>query len=355
MASYSLTFLTDYGIEDGFIAACHGVCATIAPNTRIIDITHLIPPGDIRRGAAVLAQTVPYFPAAVHVAVVDPGVGTARRGVAIAAANGHIFVGPDNGLLTWAVEKSGGPSQSVTLTNRTLWRSETVPATFHGRDIFIPVAARLATGTKITEAGGSLNPAALVTLPDPFRRVRAGTAEAEVLTIDHFGNIQLSLTTEDAQAVGLTLGTTARLTWTSGTLTAPVRETFGQVPQGTLVLYIDSAGHVSLALNGGNAAKDLDLPTGTRVSCTADSADGGRRGKFLPGLRLADGPVKIIHPSLSSVPTVQGAPSHQTRTHAHTPAQTTPRWPPSPHRRRSCAPSPAAHRRDARIRAASRS
>lgn len=99
---YSLTFLTDYGTEDGFVAACHGVCAKIAPNARIIDITHLISPGDIRRGAAVLAQTVPYLPTAVHVAVVDPGVGTARRAVAVSAANGSVFVGPDNGLLSWA-------------------------------------------------------------------------------------------------------------------------------------------------------------------------------------------------------------------------------------------------------------
>jgi len=99
---YCLTFLTDYGLEDGFVAACHGVGFQIAPKTRIIDITHLVPPGDIRRGAAVLAQAVPYLPAAVHLAVVDPGVGTSRRAVAI-AAGGSVFVGPDNGLLSWAV------------------------------------------------------------------------------------------------------------------------------------------------------------------------------------------------------------------------------------------------------------
>src|SRR6202034_408937 len=128
--------LTDYGLEDGFVAACHGVASRITPGTRVIDITHLVPPGDIRRGAAVLAQTVRYLPPAVHVAVVDPRVGTARRGVAVAAGD-SVFVGPDNGLLSWAVAEVGGATEAVSLTNRALWL-DTVTATFHGRDIFMP-------------------------------------------------------------------------------------------------------------------------------------------------------------------------------------------------------------------------
>ena len=135
---HCLTFLTDYGLEDGFVAACHGVALRIAPETRIIDITHLVPPGDIRRGAAVLAQTGRYLPPAVHVAVVDPGVGTARRGIAVAAGD-SVFVGPDNGLLSWAVAEAGGATEAVSLTNRALWL-DTATATFHGRDIFMPVA-----------------------------------------------------------------------------------------------------------------------------------------------------------------------------------------------------------------------
>ena len=139
-----LSFLTDYGLDDGFVAACHGVAARIAPHAGIIDVTHLVPPGDVRRGAAVLAQTVPYLPPAVHVAVVDPGVGTARRGVAVAAGD-SVFVGPDNGLLSWAVTASGGAARAFSLTNRALWLAS-VAATFHGRDIFMPVAAHLADG-----------------------------------------------------------------------------------------------------------------------------------------------------------------------------------------------------------------
>ena len=110
-----LSFLTDYGLEDGFVASCHGVAARIAPHASIIDVTHLVPPGDVRRGAAVLAQTVPYLPPAVHVAVVDPGVGTARRGVAVAAGD-SVFIGPDNGLLSWAVAASGGAATGMKIS-----------------------------------------------------------------------------------------------------------------------------------------------------------------------------------------------------------------------------------------------
>src|SRR6202044_4254564 len=116
----SLTFITDYGLEDGFVAACHGVAARIAPGARIIDITHLVQPGDVRRGAAVLAQTVPYLPPAIHVAVVDPGVGTSRRAIAVAAGEAG-FIGPDNGLLSWAVAAAGGADRAVSLTKRGLW------------------------------------------------------------------------------------------------------------------------------------------------------------------------------------------------------------------------------------------
>ena len=149
-------------------------------------------PGDIRRGAAVLAQTVPYLPPAVHVAVVDPGVGTARRAVGV-AAGGSIFIGPDNGLLSWAVEAAGGASGAVSLTNKALWRDR-VTATFHGRDIFMPVAAHLAAGTPLAEAGDELDVASLVRLPTPESRVFDRGVAGEVVTVDRFGNAQLAAT-----------------------------------------------------------------------------------------------------------------------------------------------------------------
>jgi hypothetical protein len=259
-----LTFLTDYGLDDGFVAACHGVGARIAPQATIIDITHLVPPGDVRRGGAVLAQTVPYLPPAVHVAVVDPGVGTARRAVAISAGE-SVFVGPDNGLLSWAVNAAGGASRAVSLTNRGLWLNK-VTATFHGRDIFMPVAANLAAGADLASAGEEIDLADLIWLPPPARQVRDSVAEGEVLTVDRFGNVQLTITAADASAIGLRPGGTVLVSVGRQQLTLPFREMFGAVASGDLVVHTDGAGMVSIAVNGGNAAQRLGMPPGARVS-----------------------------------------------------------------------------------------
>jgi S-adenosylmethionine hydrolase len=262
-----LSFLTDYGLEDGFVAACRGVGARIAPHADIIDVTHLVPPGDVRRGAAVLAQTVPYLPPAVHVAVVDPGVGTARRGVAVAAGD-SVFVGPDNGLLSWAVTASGGAARAFSLTNRGLWLNQ-VAATFHGRDIFMPVAAHLAADAELAAAGEEIDVTGLATLPAPERMVRNFTAAGEVLTVDRFGNVQLSVTAADATEIGLKPGGTVLVRLGHRQLTLPYRNTFGAVSAGELVVYADSAGLVSVAVNGGNAAERLGLPPGAQISITA--------------------------------------------------------------------------------------
>jgi S-adenosyl-L-methionine hydrolase (adenosine-forming) len=266
VAPYScLTFLTDYGLEDGFVAACRGVAIRIAPQIPVIDITHLIPGGDVRRGAAVLAQTVPYFPPAVHVAVVDPGVGTDRRGVAIAAGDA-VFVGPDNGLLSWAAAAAGGARKAISLTNTELWLNPVVAPTFHGRDIFMPVAARLAAGTDLASAGAEVDVSDLVTLPPPTSRVHDGTAEGEVLTVDTFGNVQLSISASDADSIGVRYGRNLRLRCGRQQLTIPYREMFAAVAPGELVAYADSAGMISLAINSGDAAQRLGLPPGAHVS-----------------------------------------------------------------------------------------
>lgn len=264
-----LTFLTDYGLDDGFVAACHGVAATIAPHATVIDVTHLVPPGDVRRGAAVLAQTVPYLPPAVHVVVVDPGVGTSRRGVAVRAGE-SVFVGPDNGVLSWAVAAVGGAGRAVALTSRDLWLDK-VTSTFHGRDIFMPVAAHLAAGTDLAVAGPDIDPGLLVTLPPPARAVRDGVAEGEVLTVDRFGNVQSTLTAADAYRIGLKPGDSVAVKAGRHTLTLPYREMFGAVPPGELVVYCDGAGLVSIAVNGGDAGQRLGLPPGARVSISLPS------------------------------------------------------------------------------------
>jgi S-adenosyl-L-methionine hydrolase (adenosine-forming) len=258
-----LSFLTDYGLEDGFVAACHGAAARIAPAARVIDITHLVPPGDVRRGAAVLAQTVGYLPPAVHVAVVDPGVGTVRRAIAVAA--GHsILVGPDNGLLSWAVAALGGAQQAVQLTNGELWLHP-VSATFHGRDIFMPVAAHLAAGGALTGAGDEISAADLVELPAPTSRVQDGEAEGEVMSVDRFGNVQLSIPAAEVTLLGIGIGSPVVVRCGRRQLTVPYLDTFAAGAPGEIVAFTDSAGLISLAINAGDAAQQLGLPPGAHV------------------------------------------------------------------------------------------
>ena len=262
-----LTFLSDYGLEDAFVAVCHAVAFQITPDLQITDITHLIPPGDIRRGATVLAQAVPYFPAAAHVAVVDPGVGTARRGIAV-EAGGSILLGPDNGLLSVAVAQAGGAVRAVSLTNTSLWR-ETTAATFHGRDIFMPVAARLAAGLPLTEAGDPVEVDSLVALPQPECRITSGGARVEVVTVDRFGNVQLSLPGADAPRAGLTPGATVTVAWDGGEVTVPFVTTFGEVAAGEPLCYRDSGDWVAVAVAGGDAARRFGLRPGTRLTLIA--------------------------------------------------------------------------------------
>ncbi|MGV9211885.1 SAM hydrolase/SAM-dependent halogenase family protein [Micromonospora sp. RB23] len=253
-----ISLTTDYGLDDGFVAACHGVIARIAPTARVIDVTHLVPPADVRRGAAVLAQTVPYLPVGVHVAVVDPGVGTARRGIALATPGG-LLVGPDNGLLPDAATALGGVSAAVELTEPR-WLAARVSGTFHGRDVFAPVAARLALGAPLAEAGPAVDPDGLVRLPVPVVTRDADGFTAEVLTVDHFGNVQLA-------APGEVLGALAATVRVGPPAPAPshpaVRgRTFGDAPHQALVVYVDSADLVAVAVNGGRAVDVLGVRPG---------------------------------------------------------------------------------------------
>ncbi|MBO4206603.1 SAM hydrolase/SAM-dependent halogenase family protein [Micromonospora echinofusca] len=258
-----ISFTTDYGLSDGYVAACHGVVARLAPAVRVIDVTHLVPPGDVARGAEVLAQTVGHLPPAVHVAVVDPGVGTDRRGVALGTPGG-LLVGPDNGLLIPAAEALGGVTEAVELTNPD-WLAPQVSRTFHGRDVFAPVAARLAAGAPLPQAGPALDPAALVRLPAPPVRVTDGWVEAPVATVDHFGNVQLALAGSALDRFGGTLGVHRADGSPAEVHTARRGGTFGDVPPGGLVAHVDSAGRAALAVNGGRAADLLAVTAGDRV------------------------------------------------------------------------------------------
>ncbi|MEO3742995.1 SAM-dependent chlorinase/fluorinase [Plantactinospora sp. B5E13] len=246
-----ISLTTDYGRSDGFVASCHGVIARLAPSVRVIDVTHLIPAGDVVRGAAVLAQTVGHLPSAVHVAVVDPGVGTARRGVGLRTPGG-LLVGPDNGLLTWAATELGGVTEAVELTSPDWFPA--VSRTFHGRDVFAPAAARFALGAALPEAGPVVDPAGLVRLPEPVVERGDGWLAAEVLTVDHFGNVQLAAPGTAVERLGPTVRINGRTAVRGGT--------FGDVPPGHLVVYVDSADRVAVGVNRGRAADVLGVGPG---------------------------------------------------------------------------------------------
>jgi S-adenosyl-L-methionine hydrolase (adenosine-forming) len=260
MAGYEwISLTTDYGTFDGFVAACHGSIARIAPDVRIIDVTHHVPPADVTRGAAVLAQTAPHLPVSVHVAVVDPGVGTARRGIAIDTSNG-VLVGPDNGVLIWAAEALGGIESVHELANKD-WFLGNVSRTFHGRDVFAPAAARIAAGAALSDAGPAVDQATLVRLADPVVSVGDGWLESEVMTVDRFGNVQLA-------AEGSTLAGLGPELLVNGNVRARRGATFGDVDPGDLLVFEDSAARVALAINNGRAVVVLSVRPGDIVRIT---------------------------------------------------------------------------------------
>ncbi|WP_242425104.1 S-adenosyl-l-methionine hydroxide adenosyltransferase family protein [Frankia sp. EI5c] len=255
-----VSFLTDYGLSDGFVATCHGVLLGITPNVRVIDISHAVPPQDIRTGARLLARVTPYLPKAIHVAVVDPGVGGQRRPVAVDTARG-IFIGPDNGLLGWAVERAGGALAAYELTNRKLFR-EPVSRTFHGRDIFVPVAGHLARGTALAEVGPEIPTDSLVALPAPVERLEGGELLSEVILADHFGNLHLASAADRLDSLSLSVGHPVVCVTPAGEHSATYVEVFEEVPVGELAFYADAVGQLTIAVNSGNAAERLGVSTG---------------------------------------------------------------------------------------------
>lgn len=262
-----IAFITDYGTEDGFVGVCHGVMAGIAPAHRVIDITHEVPQFDVRHGAVLLAQTVPYLPSAVVIGVVDPGVGTGRRRVAVVTER-HVFVGPDNGLLLWAADAIGGPQRAYELTRREFWR-ETDAVTFDGRDVFAPVGAHIAAGVAPAEVGEEIAVGDLLRLPDPLRDVRGGTVRTEVLIIDRFGNVVLAARREDLETAGLSGVHHITVDVGGRRVVMPFGRTFSDAGQGDLLAYVDATGQVALAANQGSASTVLGLAAADQVTLAA--------------------------------------------------------------------------------------
>lgn len=259
-----IAFLSDYGLADGFAGICHGVIATICPQARVIDVSHGIPRHDVRAGALILRAALPYMPAGVHLAVVDPDVGARRRAVALRAAAGPLLVGPDNGLLSLAADDAGGVVEAVDISSSP-WRLEPVSATFHGRDIFAPVAAQLAAGRPLASAGAPVDPAELVSLQLPRAAVEEGVLVSHAVYIDRFGNVQLDAGHDDLAAIGLKLGRGVRI----GEHEVRYVRTFADAGEGELLLYEDSARMLAVAVSQGSAAERLGVAPGDELRISA--------------------------------------------------------------------------------------
>ena len=259
-----ITFLSDYGYADEFAGVCRAVIARIAPDAVVVDITHGVPRHDVRAGARVLAAAITYAPEGVHLAVVDPGVGTPRRAVAARSGDGRVFVGPDNGLLWPALERCGGIAElaDISLSRQ---RLEPVHATFHGRDVFAPIAAHLAAGAPLSELGEPFETDELVRLEASVARLEDDRVIASVAGIDGFGNVALDLSEREAGAAGLKLGRGLQVEATGVAGAAVYAHTFADVDEGELILYLDSSASLALAVNRGSAAERLGLAAGDEV------------------------------------------------------------------------------------------
>jgi S-adenosyl-L-methionine hydrolase (adenosine-forming) len=263
-----VTFLSDFGTSDDFAGICHGVINLICPEARVIHVTHGIQPQAIGQGARVLAGAIPYLPAGVHLAVVDPGVGSERRAIALRSADGRYFVGPDNGLLIPAADVCGGVAEAVAIENPQIMLLP-VSRTFHGRDVFSPAAARLAAGMPLSELGPALDPAALVRRSVPDHRIEGTVLHAPVQYIDRFGNIQLAVSAGELDGL-FTVGRMAEIDTGDDRYYARCSVTFADVGAGEFVLYEDSSGLLSFALNQGNAAELTATEVGAEIAVDLD-------------------------------------------------------------------------------------
>jgi S-adenosylmethionine hydrolase len=259
-----VSLLTDYGHDDEFVGVMHGVIRGIAPDAAIVDLTHGILRHDVREGAIVLRNALPYLPVGVHVGVVDPQVGTERRAVAVRCADGRLLVGPDNGLLSLAWERAGGAVEAIDIS-RSPYRLEPVSATFHGRDVFAPVAAHLAVGAELLLAGEPLDVGELSAPRLPVAEVEDRAAVAHAILVDRFGNVALNMGHAELLALGLTIGAHAVVTVRGHSSEAVVVQTFADVPEDALLLYEDAWGSLALAVNRGDASAELGIEVDDEV------------------------------------------------------------------------------------------
>lgn len=268
----TVTFLSDYGRADEFVGVVHSVIRTIAPDVRIIDLTHDVAPYDVRGGGLVLARSAQYMAPGVVLAVVDPGVGTERRGVAVEVGDGaSVLVGPDNGLLASAVAMCGGATRAVELTDADYHLPAPGP-TFAGRDVFAPAAAHLCNGVDLAELGPSVDPVSLLPGLLPVTYEEGDELVAEVLWVDRYGNAQLNVDPEQLEA----LGDPVRLRFgpeRSEVRTARRATTYAEIRTEEVGLVVDSYGLISVVVDQRSAAGSLGLGTGSEVRLSALADD----------------------------------------------------------------------------------
>jgi S-adenosylmethionine hydrolase len=259
-----VTLLSDFGLRDEYAGVMEAVIVNITPDARVVHLTHGIEPQAVLQGALALAHALPYSPVGVHVAVVDPGVGSERRAVVVETVDGRLLVGPDNGLLVFAADEVGGTAAAYEIANRALFL-EPVSRTFHGRDVFAPVAAHLAGGLAVSEVGPPLEPATLVQLELPPSTLEPGHVRATAMAIDRFGNVALSVRGSQLEEHGFALGDRIEISAGAGRYYALRARTFADVRQGEMVVFDDSSGWAALAMNSGSIVDICDITRGDMV------------------------------------------------------------------------------------------
>jgi len=259
-----ISFLSDFGLEDEFVGVVHGVLAKLAPDSPVIDVSHNVPRGDVRAGALVMTRAIQYLPEGVALMVVDPGVGSDRKALALETPWGF-FVGPDNGLLSPAVALAGGASKIVSIENP----EAMIPspgATFHGRDVFAPAAGLLASGeAAIDDLGPVLDGTDVSPLLLPLPEVEGGVVSGQCWWVDGYGNAQTNVGPDDLEAIGVVPGEEVSVNIGATRHRLPWVNSYSDAPGGSALIHVDSSGLIAIAVNGGDAADEFRLASGVTV------------------------------------------------------------------------------------------
>jgi len=277
-----ILFLSDYGLDDEYVGMCHAVIARIAPQARVLDLAHGIPGQDILRGALVLADATPYAPSdTVYLAVVDPGVGTERRPLVVESGEA-LLVGPDNGLLSLAWDALGGAKRALAIESGEVLLAE-VSATFHGRDVFAPAAARLAAGLDPAAVGPAVDPSSLVRVTVPVPEVEPWRVVCRVVVVDRFGNVELAAGRDVLDEAGITEAPRLDVRAKGHRSPARAARTFADVPDWAVGIVENSVGRLTLVRNRESAAESLELRPGDEVEIALPGVGGPGRVIPLPG------------------------------------------------------------------------